>query len=132
MHSAADTIPRISFPLMIVSVCMVVSALLVAILFPGFEVHCLAAAAAHPGVRRRPLQGSSAGAQFKEQAGRHGSAPTRLDHILPEVGDVAVRRQVKSTEGLLLHVILQTAADLEVNDPIRVRELILGHLEGSL
>src|SRR5262249_5826134 len=55
---------------------------------------------------RRPLPGGNAGAQLKHQAAQHLFALGR-PRVLPEVGDFTQGCQVKSTEGLLLHVILE-------------------------
>src|SRR5262245_43849643 len=92
---------------------------------PSFEIRPLATTA----VRRRPLPGGIAGAQFKQQDSHHGLAFGR-GACRPR--DITHGYHVKSTEGSFLHVIMETAADLIVNDRNLQRTHVLGSLQGSL
>ena len=92
---------------------------------PSFEIRPLATTAE----RRRPLPWGIAGAQFKQQDSHHGSA---FGGRACRPRDITHGHHVKSTEGLFLHVIMETAEDLIVNDPNLYRSHILGSLQGSV
>src|SRR5262245_6257389 len=92
---------------------------------PSFEIRPLATTA----VRRRPLPGGIAGAQFKQQDSHHGSA---FGRGACRLRDITHSYHVKSTKGPFLHVIMETAEDLIVNFPNLYRTHVLGNLEGPL
>src|SRR5262245_52893951 len=86
---------------------------------PSVEILSLATTAE----RRRPLPGGIAGAQFEQQDRHHGSA---FGRGACQLRDLTQGYHVKSTKGLFLHVVMETAEDLIVNDPNLYRAHVLG------
>src|SRR5262245_6026122 len=80
---------------------------------------------------RRPLPGSSPGAQLEHPAGHEFSALGNRD-ILAAIAHLTQAHQVKARESLLLQVIMQAAAKLIVHDPVNQRSIDLRDLERSL
>src|SRR5262245_43665769 len=82
---------------------------------------------------RCPLPGSGAGAKFKHPAS-HKSSPFRNRDILSAFADLAQAHDIKAAEGLFLHVIMEPAAELIIDDPLDMCQVpaVLGDLERSL
>src|SRR6266511_1060598 len=82
---------------------------------PGFEILLQTTESQTAG--RRPLPGGSSGTELKHQAAQHLLALGR-PRVLPVILDFSQGCQVKSTAGLLLHVVIQTAVNLIVIDAV--------------
>src|SRR5262249_162483 len=104
-------------------------------LFAGLEVMMQwsgwASATESQTARRRPLPGGVAGAQLKHPATDISLALGNYD-ILAAIRNVAQGCQVKSGKGLFSRVIMKTAANLIISDPIDQRVIMLDDFERSL